>query len=219
MSEIVFKSKWFEKCVRDYLQIGDGPITQEDLNCIKYIEVQTTNGFSLQFGKDSLPKVFEFNDAGDEWWCCISDTGKYNNLDEFITIREWGEVNDLKIKKEILELESKIEEQEEYDEASMAQFMQSVKEYWAEESDFEAVEKHEEAEEDDEIEMVFGEDIAYFAHLEALRLMSCECNIHSLKFLNALPLLRVLEVGEVGLYDLEGIEKLIGLEKLCIWTN
>lgn len=36
MSEIVFKSKWFERCVREYLEIRDGPITQEDLSEIKY---------------------------------------------------------------------------------------------------------------------------------------------------------------------------------------
>lgn len=49
--------------------------------------------------------------------------------------------------------------------------------------------------------------------------MSCQTEIHSLRFLEDLPELRILEIGEVFLNDLEGLEKLIGLEKLCIWSN
>ena len=39
MGEINFKSKWFEKCIRDYLQIQDEPVTQEQLNLIRYFTV------------------------------------------------------------------------------------------------------------------------------------------------------------------------------------
>ena len=49
--------------------------------------------------------------------------------------------------------------------------------------------------------------------------MSCQTEIHSLKFLDALSSLRILEIGEVFLNDLDGLENLIGLEKLCIWSN
>ena len=31
MSEITFKSKWFEKCIRDYLELADEIITEEEL--------------------------------------------------------------------------------------------------------------------------------------------------------------------------------------------
>ena len=55
--------------------------------------------------------------------------------------------------------------------------------------------------------------------LEVVRLMSCETEIHNLKFLTALSKLRVLEIGEVFLDTVEGLEALIGLEKLCIWSN
>ena len=44
-------------------------------------------------------------------------------------------------------------------------------------------------------------------------------NIHSLSFLEEYSKLRVLEIGEVDLNDLKGIDKLIGLEKLSIWSN
>ena len=49
--------------------------------------------------------------------------------------------------------------------------------------------------------------------------MSCEIEIHSLAFLKSLPKLRVLEVGEVNLHTLEGLEKFVGLDKLCVWAN
>ena len=49
--------------------------------------------------------------------------------------------------------------------------------------------------------------------------MSCQTEIHSLKFLKDLHKLRILEIGEVFLDDLVGLEELIGLEKLCIWSN
>lgn len=58
-----------------------------------------------------------------------------------------------------------------------------------------------------------------YYNLEVLRLMSCQTEIHSLKFLDALSRLRILEIGEVFLNDLDGLENLIGLEKLCIWSN
>lgn len=42
---------------------------------------------------------------------------------------------------------------------------------------------------------------------------------HSLAFLESLSKIRVLEVGQVRLHTLEGLDKIIGLEKLCIWAN
>ena len=38
-------------------------------------------------------------------------------------------------------------------------------------------------------------------------------------FLNELPNLKILEIREVRLTDLEGVEKLVGLDQLTIWTN
>ncbi|MDE7417581.1 MAG: hypothetical protein K2N44_14980 [Lachnospiraceae bacterium] len=54
---------------------------------------------------------------------------------------------------------------------------------------------------------------------QMMRLMSCETKIHSLVFLKVLPKLWILEVGEVRLDTLDGLEKPAGLEKLCVWSN
>ena len=45
--------------------------------------------YFLGFGMGELPKVFEFSDAGDEWFCrCLSDTARYHNVEEFIDIKD-----------------------------------------------------------------------------------------------------------------------------------
>lgn len=95
-------------------------------------------------------------------------------------------------------------------------FKKSVRKYGTQDCDFDGLEE-------DEITCDYGilvpEDISRLTSLEVLRLMSCQTEIHSLRFLEDLPELRILEIGEVFLNDLEGLEKLIGLEKLCIWSN
>lgn len=67
--------------------------------------------------------------------------------------------------------------------------------------------------------ILYPEDFAHLNNLEVVRLMSCETEIHSLAFLEPLSKIRVLEVGQVRLHTLEGLDKIIGLEKLCIWAN
>ena len=67
--------------------------------------------------------------------------------------------------------------------------------------------------------LCFMVTFSHFYNLEVVRLMSCELDIHSLSFLEEYSKLRVLEIGEVDLDDLKGIDKLIGLEKLSIWSN
>lgn len=53
--KIEFQSKWFERCIRDYLELSlDEPITQETLDVIKYLYV-TTNYYEIGFGKGDLP--------------------------------------------------------------------------------------------------------------------------------------------------------------------
>lgn len=182
---------------------------------LSIFSVETTHGHGVQFGKGTLPAVFCFDDAGDEWdCCCISNTGKYNGIEEFVNINEWGEYKELKIKKEVLESEPELPEDVFYEEALMKDFMKSVKEYWPESSEYE------EADEDARNSgMIFPEDFVYFKNVEVLRLKTCEWDVHSLMFLEELPNLKILEIGEVRLSDLEGIEKLIGLEKLVIWAN
>ena len=49
--EIQFQSRWFEKCIRDYLGIADRKITTEDVSVIKYLYVSTTDGYFLGFGR------------------------------------------------------------------------------------------------------------------------------------------------------------------------
>lgn len=87
--ELQFQSRWFERCIREYLGIADRMLTVEDVSVIKYLYVSTTDGCFLGFGKGELPKEFAFSDAGDEWFCrCLSDTARYHNIEEFIDIKE-----------------------------------------------------------------------------------------------------------------------------------
>lgn len=211
--EIQFRSRWFEKCIRDYLDIGDRAVTSEDVRVIKYLFVSTTNGYELKFGKGVLPEQFEFSDVGDEWFCCcLSDTSKYQNVEEFIDIRDWEDMKEISIKEALLEMGSF----RKANARGMEEFEDSVREYWAEDSDFEGLEEDEET---CDYGILFPEDFSALTSLEVVRLMSCEEEIHSLEFLRALPQLRILEVGEVRLRTLEGLEKLVGLEKLCVWAN
>ena len=253
--EIQLKSRWLERCIRDYLGIADRAITEEDVSVIKYLYVSTTDGYFVGFGKGTLPGKFDFSDAGDEWsCCCLSDTAKYHRIEEFIDIRDWGDCKDLSIKRELLEEEAygdeeleggeepdsgesengeepdseELESDEEFDgeeEESgdetaeiqdMEDFERSVRMYEPVDSDFEGLVQDEKTY---DYGILVPDDFAQFVNLEVVRLMSCETEIHSLAFLKSLPKLRVLEVGEVRLNTLEGLEKLVGLEKLCIWAN
>lgn len=253
--ELKFQSRWLERCVRDYLGVGDRPVTAEDVSVIKYLYVSTTNGYMLGFGKGVLPKNFSFSDAGDEWDCrCLSDTARFGNSEAFIDIRDWGDCKEISIKSTLLEDEYDNEEPEvdgydhkesevdghdkeddlqedeygrennegkETDDADigsegMEAFEGSVRIYVAEDSDFEGLERDEDTY---DYGLLIPEDFAHFTNLEVVRLMSCETEIHSLAFLKALSKLRVLEVGEVRLNTLDGLEKLVGLEKLCVWAN
>lgn len=218
-NSICFKSKWFEKCLRNYLELGaNEPITEEMLASIKYLYVATTHDYELSFGKEELPIPFDFSNAGDEWWsCCISDTGRFQSLEEFVEMRKRRSVTVLYLKDELLEQEKVLQEEKPcVDEASMKAFEDNIKTYWAEQEDYDELA----ADEDKlDIGMVVAEDFAYLTNLETVRLMSCQHEIHSLKFLKALSKLKVLEIGEVRLDDLDGLDKLIGLDKLCIWTN
>lgn len=231
--EIQFKSRWMERCIRDYLGIVDRAITEEDVSVIKYLYVSTTDSFFLGFGRGVLPEKFRFSDAGDEWSCrCLSDTAKYHRIEEFINTTDWGDCIEISIKRELLEEEAyddeeaKFEDEEEpggeelededVDVHKMEEFESSVKIYETVDSDFEGLVEDEKTY---DYGILVPDDFAYFTNLEAVRLMSCEIEIHSLAFLKSLPKLRVLEVGEVNLHTLEGLEKLIGLEKLCVWAN
>lgn len=252
--EIQLKSRWLERCIRDYLGIADRAITAEDVSVIKYLYVSTTNGYFVGFGKGVLPKKFEFSDAGDEWsCCCLSDTARYHRIEEFIDITDWGDCQNISIKRNFLEeaygdeeledgetpdsgesengeepdseeLESDEEfdgeEEESGDETAeiqdMEDFERSVRMYEPVDSDFEGLVQDEKTY---DYGILVPDDFAQFVNLEVVRLMSCEIEIHSLAFLKSLPKLRVLEVGEVRLNTLEGLEKLVGLEKLCIWAN
>lgn len=231
--EIQFGSRWLERCVRDYLGIEDRAVTEEDVSVIKYLYVSTTNGYFLGFGKGVLPEDFAFSDAGDEWNVrCLSDTAKYADIGAFLDIMDWENCKEISIKEALLEDEA--EEELSYDEydageasdeasddgdtgsASMEEFEGSVKIYETQDSDFEGLVQDEETY---DYGVLSPDDFSHFTNLEVVRLMSCETEIHSLAFLKALSKLRILEVGEVRLNTLDGLEKLIGLEKLCVWSN
>ncbi len=208
--EINLKSKFLERCVREYLGLGDAPITDTALAEIKYLRIATTHDHELSLGKLALPKDFYFDDAGDEWnFHSIDDTGRFACIEDFLDIAEYYPPNkELSIKDEFRPSNWDVPD---CDEAAMQAFNDSVVTYWAEEDDYQFAGEND--------ELFFVEDFVYFTDVEVLRLNGCEQDIHSIAFVAALKKLRVLEIGEVSLNSMDGIEKLIGLEKLCVWSN
>ncbi len=110
MRELHFQSRWFERCLRDYLGIEDRPITEEDVQEIRYLLVSTTHSYELGFAKSLPPELFQtcaFQDSGDEWDCaCIENTGQYASIQDFLEIEvsnlEIGyQVHELRLKQEI----------------------------------------------------------------------------------------------------------------------
>lgn len=208
MSEVKFQTKWIERSLRDYFGLNeDAAITSELLGEIKYLFVTTTHSYEIGFGKGVLPKNFEFDDAGDEWGCCtVEDTAQFSSIEEFAKIRNWGDRFVLRLLKE---------DWKDTESDDMTEFNSTVKMYAPEDSDYEGLEEDEEC----NLGIISADDLKYFTNAEVVRLMSCETEIHSISFIKDMKNLRVLEIGEVRFADTEGFDKLLNLEKLCIWSN
>lgn len=214
---VSFQSKWFERCIRDYLGLGESEqITQEDLNTIKYLYVGTTHEYVIAFGKDSLPEGFWFEDAGDEWeCCCVYNPSRYQCLNEYIKVINWN--NGRNVLTLRTEIEQSIQQEIEYaNKEQMKQFSNSIKYYYAKNEDMDGLEEDEET---CDMGLLIPEDFAYLTGLEAIRFMDCELEIHRMAFLRQLPKLKVLELGAIRLENMEGIEKFKELEALCIWPE
>lgn len=226
-SEIKFQSKWFEQCLKDFLGIRNREITDKDIQEIKYLFVTTTHSYELGFASVLPPELFQtcaFQDTGDEWYFeCIEHTEKYDAAEDILDIEASDLGNDyqvfsLRLKQDIPRFQGVVfpTTHQIAVRKAMQDFDKYVKRYYPKNSDFDGLIK-------DEVTCDYGilipEDFAQLTNLEVLRLMSCQTEIHSLKFLKDLHKLRILEIGEVFLDDLVGLEELIGLEKLCIWSN
>lgn len=226
ISEIRFQSKWFERCLKDFLGIKDRAITNKDVQEIKYLFVTTTHGYGLSFAKSLPTELFQtcaFCDAGDEWaFECIENTEKYQIVEEFLECNTSNLDDDRKVY--TIRLRGDIKRFN-YDgtlvayklaQRVMRDFDKNIKVYGTHKADLEGLDEDEVTH---DRKLLIPEDFCCLTNLEVLRLMSCQTEVHSLKFLDALSKLRVLEIGEVSLNNLDGLENLIGLEKLCIWSN
>lgn len=98
----------------------------------------------------------------------------------------------------------------------MSLFEESVKKYIPEDEDFEGLVEDEET---NDCGILVAEDFMHLRNLEVLRLTDCQQEIHDLSFLRKLTKLRVLELGEVQLSTLEGTERILDMEELCIWPT
>lgn len=207
------KSKWFEKCLRDFLDKPNGELTEDDFARIKYLYVSTSDGYVLGFSEKSLPYPFNFSDCGDEWFCrCLSDTKNFNSVSDFLEIKKYGQIYALRLKNEVLNNQ---DNEEISNETLMQNFENSIKMYYPKDEDFEGLEEND----DCEYGIIDEKDFALLKNLETIRLMSCQLEIHSISFIENLDKLDVLEIGEVRLKDLSGLERLAKLKKLCIWSN
>lgn len=219
--KICFKSKWFEKCIRDYLELAEGEdVTQERLDEIKYLFV-STNYYTLGFGKGDLPKDdFCFDNTGEEWSICVKNPGRFETFDKLIYVGDLDFVTykrlTLTVRKEIEEMCEEENDERDFDEEGMELFEESIKEYEPDDEDFE---EFEEDEETGDCGIIDASDFTYLRNLEVLRLMDCQQEIHELSFLRELKKLRVLELGEVKLDSLEGTERILDMEELCIWPS
>lgn len=76
--------------MREYLDLGDAPITDTDLAQIRYLRIATAHDHELSLGNASLPKDFYFDDAGDEWnFRSLDDTGRFGSVEKFVDIAEY----------------------------------------------------------------------------------------------------------------------------------
>ena len=226
MREIRFQSKWFERCLKDFLGIKDRAITDKDVQEIKYLFVTTTHDYGLGFAKTLPSELFQtcaFDNAGDEWaFECIEDTGKYQTVEEFLEYDSskmdvGRKVHTIRLKRDVkrFKYEGSLVSYK-LAQRVMRDFEKNIKEYGAYEADREGLDEDEVTHDH---KLLIPEDFCCLTNLEVLRLMSCQTEVHSLKFLDVLSKLRILEIGEVFLDDLDGLENLIGLDKLCIWSN
>lgn len=202
-----------KKCLRDFLNKPNGELTESDLSKIKYLYVSTSNGYQLGFSEKSLPNPFRFSDCGDEWFCrCLNDTHSFNAVDDFLKVCRYGTIYKLYLKRDVL---VNNDNDKSFDEQLMQEFESSIKIYYPDDEDFEGLEEND----DCEYGIISTEDFSLLKAVEVIRLMSCQLEIHSISFIKNLEKLSVLEIGEVRLYNLEGIERLNNLKKLCIWSN
>ena len=125
IKKIEFQSKWFERCIRDYLELSfDEPITQEALDVIKYLYV-TTNYYEIGFGKGDLPKRdFGFDDTGEEWDCCVHNPSRFESFDKLIRVGDLNYVTyqllTLTVRKEIEVICEEENASRDYDEEGMS---------------------------------------------------------------------------------------------------
>ena len=200
---VKFASAWFENCVRDYLGIT-GTITQADLDVIKYIFVQDTMGEAMVvFFKNANEITVKlacraFED--DNWiYFYVKDTSRFASYNDFLECSDY-EDKMLYLKHEVREEKRYVtpaddDDAEEYEEAHVYE----TRKVGAKTK-------------------IYGDDLALFRNLEVLRLNQCEEDIHSLEFLSKMDALRILEIGEVYLHDLKGVERLEKLESLHVWS-
>lgn len=216
--EINLKSKWLQECLCEFLNKEDKILKEEDLKQIKYMRIGTSHGYQLQLSVKIPPQRFVPSDCGDEYEdCCIYDTKKFNSIDEFIEVRDWGDSYSLSLKDDVLENEEDIWDIEfEKISKESSQFEEHLVDF----APYEGCFIKEEYEEDADNETLLNtDDFKYFTELEGLRFMDCCIEIHKIDFLKNLKKLRILEIGSVTLENLDGLEELKNLEELCIWAN
>lgn len=216
--KINLKSKWLQKCLCDFLNKKDNILTEEDLKKIKYIRIGTSNDYEIQLSVQAPPPIYIPSDCGDEYeCCCIYNTKRFNSIDDFIEIEEWGDGYSLELKDKALRNQADICDMD-FEKITIEsnKFEESLVNF----DPYDGCYIKEEYEEDAENEMLLNtDDFNYFTELEALRFMDCCIEINKIDFLKNLNKLRFLELGSVSLESLDGLDKLKNLEELCIWTN
>ena len=216
--EIKLKSKWLQECLCKFFNKKDDMLKEEDLKKIKYIRLGTSNGYELQLSDQAPPEKFAPSDCGDEYeCCCIYNAKKFSSIDDFIKVNKWEDGYSLSLRDEVLQNQDYIWNVE-FEKISMenSKFEESLVRF----EPYDGIYMKEEYEEDAENKILLNtDDFKYFTELEALRFMDCCIEIHKINFLKNLRKLRILELGSISLESFDGIEELMNLEQLCIWSN
>lgn len=207
MKEIHFNLNWLEKSIRDCLNIPTKPLTQSDIEQIKYLKIcePYNNRFSLEISTNLPPVPFVDANGGEEWECCcvskenILKSIKFSSME---IVDEFGEQTYTK---------------EQY--ANCSKFLQLAKcynEYGQLNGDKTSPKVLPNIEDwYENPNNCLEEDLSLFNNISILRINGIAFD--NLNFIKKFKNLKVLECAESGSPNEDTLKQLPQLQQLCVW--
>lgn len=208
--DILFKSKWMEKCIRRALEKPEGTISKEEISKIKY--AKTGGDFSgsiiFELSTSIPPEPFVAFDGGDEWAVCLHSSttlGEKYKLGDYIktnhgfyihhrNIDEWEYAYSGEASKAWNTFEKNIVKNNAYEDYTKEENLSLCS------------------------SLIATEDLALLSGLSVLRLYEME--IESVEWFNFFKELKVLELAETHIKkDADNAEAFSRLKQVTIWWD